>query len=221
MRHEIRTMNEPMVNEERIPRTFFAFGASAGGIEALIAVLDRLPDGLDATVAIVVHRSPSFESVLVDILGRHSALPTSEPDDGEPVQRGRVYLAPRGRHMTIEGDVWRVSKAPPVHRWRPAVDPLFWSAAKYQGERVVGLLLSGGGADGVEGLIEIKKRGGLSIAQDPRQALQESMPRSAIKCDDVDLVLRVEEIALVIPRLASGEEIEDGDGRAVEGGTRH
>ena len=88
-----------MVNGERIPRTFFALGASAGGIEALIAILDRLPSDLDATVAIVVHRSASHESVLVDIFGRHSNLMIGEPRDGEPVKRGRIYLAPRDRHL--------------------------------------------------------------------------------------------------------------------------
>ena len=148
-----------MVNEERIPRTFFAFGASAGGIEALIAILDRLPSDLDATVAIVVHRSASHESVLVDIFGRHSNLMIGEPRDGEPVKRGRVY----------------------------------------------------------------KKRGGLSIAQDPRQALQDSMPNSAIKYDDVDMILPVEEIAAVMLPLAAGEIVGDGDGngRAAAGGARH
>ena len=212
-----------MVNEERIPRTFFVLGASAGGIEALIAILDRLPSDLDATVAIVVHRSPSHASVLVDILGRHSTLVTSEPVDGEPVKRGRVYLAPRDRHLTVEGDAWRLSDVEPRHRWRPAVDPLFISAAEHRGSETVGILLSGGGADGVEGLIQIKQRRGLSIAQDPRQALQDSMPKAAIKYDDVDLVLRAEEIAAVIPSLAAGEIIGDGDGdgRVVVGGTDH
>ena len=205
-----------MVNEERIPRTFFGFGASAGGIEALIAVLDILPSWLDATIAIVMHRSPSFQSVLVDILGRHCALPTSEPRDGEAIQRGRVYLAPRDRHLIVNGDAWHLADGEMLHRWRPAVDPLFKSAAKSRGSGVAGVLLSGGGSDGVEGLIEIKRLGGLSIAQDPRQALQESMPASAIKYDDVDAVLRVEQIGAIIPPLVAGEAVEGGggDGRA-------
>ena len=205
-----------MVNEERIPRTFIAFGASAGGIEALIAILGRLPSRLDATLAIVVHRSPSFASVLVDILGRHCAIPVSEPRDGDAIETNRVYLAPRDRHLTVNGETWHLSDDGSTHRWRPAVNPLFTSAAKSRGSGVAGVLLSGGGADGVDGLIEIKRCGGLSIAQEPRQALQDSMPKSAIKYDDVDLVLRVEQIAEAIPPLVAGEPVSGGgDGWAA------
>src|SRR5262245_54969615 len=84
-----------MTNEARIPRSFFCFGASAGGIEALIAILDRLPADLDATCAIVVHRSPTAASGLAGIFSRHSAMPVLEPHDGDPVRRGTVYLAPQ------------------------------------------------------------------------------------------------------------------------------
>ena len=204
-----------MVNDERIPRTFFAFGASAGGIEAVLAILERLPSRLDATLAIVVHRSPSFASVLVDILDRHSAIRVSEPRDGEAIETNRVYLAPRDRHLTVNGETWQLSDDGPAHRWRPAVNPLFASAAKSRGSAVAGVLLSGGGADGVDGLIEIKRFGGLSIAQEPRQALQASMPKSAIKYDDVDMVLRAEQIAAVIPPLAAGEPVSGGDDERV------
>lgn len=197
------------VNDERIRRRFFVFGASAGGLEALIAILGRLPARMDATVAVVIHRSPTHASVMADILGRRSAMPVREPVDGEPIQRGQVYLAPRNLHMQVEGDVWRLGDDSPVHRWRPAVDPLFCSAAKHRGEEVVGVLCSGGGDDGVQGLIEIKQRGGLSIAQDPNQALQGSMPTSAIRYDDVDLVLRTEAIATVLPLLAAGEPVAE------------
>jgi two-component system chemotaxis response regulator CheB len=207
-----------MTNEARIPRSFFCFGASAGGIEALIAILDRLPADLDATLAIVVHRSPTAVSGLVGIFGRHSAMRVVEPRDGEPIQRRTVYLAPQDRHLVIANDHWKLDEGLPVHRWRPAVDPLFLSAAERRAEAVVGVLLSGGGTDGVEGLTEIKKRGGVSIAQDPRQALQDSMPKSAINYDDVDLVLRLERIAAVIPSLAAGEIVGDGDGEGLAAG---
>lgn len=207
------------VNEERIRRTFFGIGASAGGIEALMGILDRLPRSLDATLAIVIHRSRAPLSVLAEILNRHSTLPVTEPEDGEPIRKGRVYLAPRDHHMLVNGDLWHLSEDAPVHRWRPAVDPLLVSAAKDRGTEAVGVLLSGGGADGVEGLIEIKKRGGLSVAQDPRQALQGSMPRSAIRYDDVDLVLRVEDIAAIIPSLAAGKAVDGGGEDRAAGGT--
>jgi two-component system chemotaxis response regulator CheB len=208
------------VNEERIRRTFFGIGASAGGIEALIGLLRLLPRDLEATLAVVIHRSATHLSVLAEIFGRHSTLPVREPEDGDPIRPGMIYLAPRDRHMLMEGDAWRLSGEAPVNRWRPAVDPLLISAAKHRGPDVVGVLLSGGGDDGVEGLTEIKKRGGLSVAQDPEQALQGSMPISAIRYDDVDLVLRVEEIAAIVPMLAAGQVVTvDGRARRPRGGT--
>ena len=136
-----------MTNEARIPRPFFCFGASAGGIEALIASLDRLPADLDATFAIVVHRSPTAVSGLAGIFSRHSAMPVLEPHDGEPVRRGTIYLAPQDRYLRIDDHRWQLDDGTPVHRWRPAVDPLFVSAAQQRGDGVVGILLSGGGAE--------------------------------------------------------------------------
>jgi two-component system chemotaxis response regulator CheB len=210
-----------MINEDRVKREFFCLGASAGGIEAVIGIISRLPAGLPATLAVVIHRSPDPRSGLAGILGRRSALPVIEPRPGDPVERGKIYLAPQDLHLTIEGDTWALSDTPRVHRTRPAVDPLFLSAAKGWGPRVVGVLLSGGGMDGVEGLIAIKQHGGLSIAQEPAEAAQRSMPQSAIRYDDVDLVLRVERIAEVIPALAAGAPIDGDDGIAVAGDGRH
>lgn len=191
------------------------FGGSAGGLEALIGVLSRVPCDLPATIGIALHRSPAGGSQLAAILGRSVALPVSEPSDGESVKSGHVYLAPTDFHMTIEDERWRLGRGPKMHRMRPAVDPLMMSAATARGNRVVGVLLSGGGVDGVEGLIAITAKGGLSIAQQPEQARQPSMPVSAIREDDVDAVLRVDEIAAVLSLLAAGRSVEVSR-RAVE-----
>ena len=191
------------------------FGGSAGGLEALIGVLIRVPCDLPATIGIALHRSPAGGSQLAAILGRSVALPVSEPSDGESVKSGHVYLAPTDFHMTIEDERWRLGRGPKMHRMRPAVDPLMMSAATARGNRVVGVLLSGGGVDGVEGLIAITAKGGLSIAQQPEQARQPSMPVSAIREDDVDAVLRVDEIAAVLSLLAAGRSVEVSR-RAVE-----
>jgi two-component system, chemotaxis family, protein-glutamate methylesterase/glutaminase len=184
------------------------FGGSAGGLEALIGVLHDVPCDLPATIGIALHRSPAGGSHLAVILGRNVALPVSEPSDGESVKPGHVYLAPTDFHMTIEDERWRLSRGPKMHRMRPAVDPLMISAATARGNRVVGVLLSGGGVDGVEGLIAITAKGGLSIAQQPEQARQPSMPVTAIREDDVDAVLRIDEIAAILPLLAAGRSVE-------------
>ena len=204
-----------MVNDERIRRDLFCLGASAGGIEALIGIIGRLPRDLPAALAIVLHRSPSHASMLAALLGRHTVLTVVEPKQGEAVEHGKIYLAPRDLHLVLDGEGWTLSDRPPVHRARPAVDPLFTSAAGSRGSRVAGVLLSGGGTDGVQGLIAIKRHGGLSIAQEPAQAAHRSMPEAAIKYDDVDLILRVEQIAAVMCSLAEGSPIGDSDGFAA------
>lgn len=193
-----------VVNAEEFVRDLFVFGGSAGGIEALLQVLRGLPSDLPATVGVALHRSPGFASQLAAVLARSVERPVSEPKDGEPLEAGHVYLAPRDVHMTIEDECWRLARGPKVHRMRPAVDPLFTSAAAARGARVVGILLSGGGVDGVEGLIAIKGKGGLSIVQQPDEARQPSMPLTAIREDDVDAALRTEEIAEMMLLLAAG-----------------
>ena len=194
-----------MINTDHTVRDVFVLGASAGGIEALIGILKRLPATLPATVGIVLHRSPTFESQLHHILGRFSPLPVAEPADSDPIKQGQVYVAPRDFHMSMEDDRWRLSRGPKVHFARPAVDSLFISAAASRGKRTVGVLLSGGGSDGVLGLLAIKAAGGLSIAQEPSEAQAPSMPRHAIAEDHVDAILCLDEIASLIPALAIGE----------------
>jgi two-component system chemotaxis response regulator CheB len=196
--------NAVVVKAEELVRDLFVFGGSAGGIEALLGVLRRLPPDLPATIGVALHRSPEFASQLAAVLGRIVPLPVREPKDGEQLEIAQVYLAPRDVHMTIEDERWRLTRDPKVHRMRPAVDPLFASAAGARGPRVAGILLSGGGADGAEGLIAITGKGGLSIVQRPDEAQQPSMPLTAIREDDVDAVLRTQEIAEMLPLLAAG-----------------
>jgi two-component system chemotaxis response regulator CheB len=193
-----------LINAERLPRDVIAIGGSAGGIEALLSLFEKLPASLPAVVAVVVHRPPLFESHLAKIFGRRAALPVLEPADRQPADRGRIYLAPRDHHMVFEDGVIRLSRGPQQHRFRPAVDPLFLSAAEVYGSRVVGVLLSGGGADGVRGLIAIKARCGLSIVQDPREARNPTMPASAIADDDVDAIMRLDQMGDALASLTTG-----------------
>jgi len=197
-----------MINQDRTVRDTFVLGASAGGIEALAGILKRLPATLSATVGIVLHRSPTFESQLDRLLGRFSALPVGEPADGDSINAGEVYVAPRDVHMSMHDDRWRLYRGPKVHFSRPAIDPLFMSAAASRGRRAVGVLLSGGGSDGVLGLLAIKAADGLSIAQQPSEAQAPSMPRHAIDEDHVDAILRLDQIASLIAALAVGQSFK-------------
>ena len=193
-----------MVNEDGLVRDLFVFGGSAGGLEALVEILRDLPADLPATVAVVIHRHPEFASQLADVIDRAVALPVSEPKDGERLELSRVYVAPRDVHMVIDDERWRLVRGPKAHHMRPAADPLFISAAEARGPRAVGIVLSGGGVDGVDGLIAITSKGGLSIVQRPDEARQPSMPLTAIREDDVDAALSAVEIAQMLPVLAAG-----------------
>src|SRR5262249_58623200 len=148
---------------QAIVRDLFAFGGSAGGLESLIGIVQRLPRDLPATICVVLHRSPTDSTFLAPVLARTSVLPIIEPRDGEPVESSRIYLAPRDFHMTMKADHWSLDREPKQHHMRPAVDPLFVSAAAIRGKRAVGVLLSGGGADGVGGLIAVKGARGLAL----------------------------------------------------------
>ena len=196
------------LNERQIKRDIFAFGGSAGGLESIIAILQLLPRGLPVTICVVLHRHPVISSHLVSVIAHASTLPVGEPAHGEPVALGRVYIAPRDFHMRIKKDRWYLDRDPKQHWSRPAIDPLFVSAAATHGNRAVGVLLSGGGSDGVEGLIAIKGNGGLSLVQKPEQARQPWMPLNALREDDVDAALSVEAIAALLPLLAAGSSVD-------------
>jgi two-component system chemotaxis response regulator CheB len=180
-------------------------GASAGGIEALLALLDELPADVPAALAVAIHRSPHFEGKLSAVLGRGARIEVREPTGPEPLRHGVLYVAPRDHHMVLEGERVTLHRGPKQHWMRPAVDPLFTSAAEAAGPRVVGVLLSGGGSDGVRGLVRIKRAGGLSVVQDPREARQPAMPIRAIADDDVDAVLGARRLGRAIVAVAHGQ----------------
>ena len=199
-----------IINAERRPRDVVTIGASAGGVQALMQLLAKLPADLPAFVGIVLHRSPYHETRLPLVLGRQATIHVAEPDDGEPVQHGHVYVAPRDQHMVFVDGRVRLNHGPKEHRTRPAVDPLFRSAAEAYGPRVAGVLLSGFGSDGVLGLIHIKAVGGISLVQDPAEAAHPVMPMRAIVEDDVDAVLTLDGLADAIVALAQGRALQHG-----------
>lgn len=176
-------------------------GASAGGIEALVQLVQALPADLPVAMFIVVHIPANYPSLLPDILQHYGQLPAVHAVDGAKVKPRCIYVAPPDRHLLVKPDYMRVVLGPKENRFRPAIDPLFRTAALAYGKRVVGVVLSGMLNDGTAGLIEIKEQGGVAIVQDPREALIPSMPLSAIKHATVR-ILPVADIARVLIELA-------------------
>ncbi|HET7617755.1 MAG TPA: chemotaxis protein CheB [Vicinamibacterales bacterium] len=176
-------------------------GASAGGVEAISALVSGLPRDLRAAVLVVLHVS-SGRSLLPEILTRAGRLPASHPADEEPIQYGRVYVAPPDRHMVVERGRVRIVQTPLENGVRPAVDPLFRSAAREYGARVIGVILTGALDDGTAGLAAVKQAGGVTIVQDPAEALSPSMPSSAMSVVRVDHVLPIIEIPPLLVALS-------------------
>src|SRR5688500_4101116 len=167
-------------------RNIIVVGASSGGIEALKELTAGLPAELDASVFIVLHTLPTAPSILPQILAKESPLPVSFAQDKEPIRRGHIYVAPPNYHLLVERDHLHVTSGPREHFSRPSINPLFRSAAYPHQQRVIGVILTGQLDDGVAGLWEIKRRGGVAVVQDPSEALYPSMPLNALKNVEVD-----------------------------------
>jgi two-component system chemotaxis response regulator CheB len=178
-------------------------GASAGGVKAVSTIASQLPTDLPAAVFVVIHTSPYSPSHLPEILARAGPLPAVHPVDGEPITPGRVYVAPSDRHLLLEPGRVRLTRGPRENRFRPAVDPLFRSAALAYGPRVVGVILTGALDDGAAGLWVVKMCGGIAIVQDPEDAHFPWMPRSALRQTRVDLCCPLDQIPQALGRLAS------------------
>jgi two-component system, chemotaxis family, protein-glutamate methylesterase/glutaminase len=186
-------------------------GASAGGVETLITIVEALPADLPASVFIVLHVSPRGSSVLPKILTRHGRLPAHHARHGETIEPGRVYVAPPDKHLLIRPGRIFLSRGPNENGVRPSIDPLFRTAARWYGRRVVGVILSGSLDDGSAGLMAIKQRSGLTIVQSPEEALFPGMPRSALDIVEVDHCLPVAEIGPLLDSLARTAVEGEGD----------
>lgn len=179
-------------------------GASAGGIEAISAVVSGLPGNLAAPVLVVVHISPSSVGYLPEIFRQQSALPARNASDGEIMENGIIYVAPPDLHMVVEGDGRiRTPRGPRENRSRPAIDPLFRSAALAFGPATIGIILSGALDDGVAGLRAIKLCGGTAIVQDPADALVASMPTNALRGVTVDYCAPARDVGKLIAALVA------------------
>lgn len=176
-------------------------GASLGGPRALATLLRGLPAEFPAPIAIVQHIADGFTEGLASWLSSECRLRVCEARHGEPLRAGRVVLAPTGHHLVVSEGVAHLSDAPPVDTFKPSVTPLFLSAARAYGPRCCGVLLTGMGRDGAEGLKGIKERGGLTVAQDEATSVVFGMPRAAIELGAVDRVLPLEEISRLMVEL--------------------
>ena len=178
-------------------------GTSAGGIETLRTLVAALPVEFAAPICVVMHTAPQSPGLLPEILNRAGGLPTMNVSTGMRLDPGRIYVAPPDCHLLVEPGTLRATKGPRENRFRPAIDPLFRSAAQVYGPRAIGVILSGNLDDGVAGLWTIKQLGGIAIVQHPEDALYPSMPLNAIQHVKVDHVVPVSGIAPLLVRLTS------------------
>jgi len=184
-------------------RDIIVIGASAGGVEAVSRLAAGLPADLPAAVFVVVHFPETSTSVLPQILSRSGPLPAHHAEDDEPILPGRIYVAEPGAHLMLNHGRVRCIRGPRENRHRPAIDPLFRTAARAYGPRVAGVILSGTLDDGTAGLREVKRNGGLAVVQSPASALYTGMIESALAHVEVDHVAPLAELPGLLAGIAA------------------
>jgi len=192
-------------------RAIIVIGGSAGSIEALKTLVAALPLTLPAALFIVVHMSTDSPGLLSEIFDRVSPLPVAPATDQAPIRTGHIYVASPDHHLLVEPGWMRVTRGPKENRFRPAIDPLFRSAAYAFGSQVIGIILSGMLDDGAAGLWAIKDRGGIAMVQEPSDALYPSMPQSALHYVAVDYCLPISKMAGVLAQLLREPLAEEGE----------
>ena len=182
-------------------RNIIVVGASAGGVQALQSLVSALPNDLPAAIFVVLHIPPYIETQLPEILNRAGRLPAVQARNNEPFSEGHIYIAPPDRHLLLKQGTTVLEAGPRENFNRPAIDPLFRSAARLYGKRVIGIVLSGLLDDGTSGLSEIEHAGGVTIVQDPDEALYSPMPANAMRGTNVDHILRISQMGALLKKL--------------------
>jgi two-component system chemotaxis response regulator CheB len=177
--------------------------ASAGGVEAIRAVVAGLPAGFTAAVCVTLHIPSTGRSLLAPILDRDSALTAVVAEDGMPLRGGVIYVAPSDRHLLIGADALQLGRGPKENGTRPAADPMFRSLAASWGPRGIAVVLSGALDDGSAGAVAVSRAGGAVIVQDPHDALVTGMPSSAIAADTPERIVAAAQIAGVLEELVA------------------
>ncbi len=183
-------------------RDIIVIGSSLGGIQALSALASELPADLPAAVLVVQHRSEDGRDLLAGILDRRGRLPAVMAEDGLPVERGRIYVAPPGRHMLLTERGIAVVFGPRENLCRPAIDPLFRTAAVHYRSRVIGVILTGLLGDGAAGLLAVARCGGLPLVQAPEDAAFPQMPREALTAVEAARQVPLAELGALLGQLA-------------------
>ena len=199
-------------------RDIIVVGTSTGGIDALRELAAGLPRDLRASVFVTLHVAPYSLGILPEILERAGPLPAANAKDWEQAEPGHIYIAPPDHHMLVEPSGYvRVTRGPRENRFRPAIDPLFRSAAHAFGPRVIGVILTGYLDDGTAGLWAVKECGGTAVVQHPEDAFAPAMPLNAIKHVEVDHIVPLKEIAPLLVQLTESPAVEKGDRPVSEG----
>jgi two-component system chemotaxis response regulator CheB len=183
-------------------RDLIVVGTSAGGVDALVQLVRGLPAGFPASIFVVCHFPAGKRSLLPNVLSRAGPLLATHALDGEPFQPGHIYVAPPDHHLLLTDDGrMRLTRDARENNARPAIDPLFRSAARNYGPRVIGVILTGALSDGTAGLIAVRTAGGLGIVQDPNDARIASMPQTAASIAGADHIVPVARLAELLVEL--------------------
>jgi two-component system chemotaxis response regulator CheB len=190
-------------------RDIVVVGASAGGLQGVMELSRALPATLPAAVFVVIHTSPHSTGVVPHLMSRNGHMLAGYARDEQEIEHGNIYFAPPDRHVLLKRGYMRVVRGPQENGFRPAVDPLFRTAARAYGPRVIGVILSGALDDGTYGLSIVKRHGGIAVVQRPDEALIPSMPLSAVQNVEVDHVVSIAEMGPLLARLVR-ESVEEG-----------
>jgi two-component system, chemotaxis family, protein-glutamate methylesterase/glutaminase len=183
------------VNYRHLSYEAVVIGVSAGGLFALSGILGELPVDFPLPIVVIQHRSKDERILLEDVLQSKCKIKIKQADEKEKVERGFVYIAPAGYHLLIEQDrSFSLSCDAPVNFSRPSIDVLFETAAEVYEDKIIGVILTGANKDGAAGIQAIKRRGGITIAQNPASASFPVMPQAAIDTGSVEYIFELEEV---------------------------
>lgn len=187
------------------PDRLLAIGGSAGSLQVILAILAGIGNSFPMPILVVMHRNTGFESQLEDLIFSRTRLPIKEVEEKEPLVDGTVYLCPADYHVLLEHDhSFSLDYSERVHFSRPSIDVVFRSAADVYGRGLMALLLSGGNADGVEGMSYVRKQGGITVVQDPATADVPYMPQQAILRFAPDHIFPAKEIPAFVRKWGRG-----------------
>lgn len=177
-------------------------GGSAGSFQGITKILTNLPKNFPLPIIMCLHRLKHVRNGFVEALSIKSVVKVAEPCDKEPIKKGMVYLAPANYHLSIElGNYFSLSTEEMINNSRPAIDITLGSAGYVYKEKLIGILLSGANKDGALGMKKIKDKLGVTIVQDPKECMIDTMPTAAMNVTQIDHVLKLEEISAFLTEL--------------------